>query len=157
MFKLNMKQTPSEQIGAFYNMDNNNGILVLFEKQGNHYQKVYEKDMVVEGIKIIGILEYNQILVVTGGGGGTGIWETYHYVVRYTPKGYIEVWEGIHTKRFQNPLTKERIEQHGMLDFDSGGKDLYYALLPSDPTLVSTFQHFKYNEQKMKYELHKTY
>ena len=113
--------------------------------------------MVVEGIKILGILEYNQVLVVTGGGGGTGIWQTYHYVVRYTPKGYQEVWQGIHTNRVQNPLTNERIEQHGMLDFDRGGKDPNYALLTKEPTPSNMFQHFQYNEQKMKYELHKSY
>ena len=45
MFKLNMKPEPSqgEQIGAFFNMDNNNGILLLFEKQGDHFQQVYER------------------------------------------------------------------------------------------------------------------
>ncbi len=157
MFKLNMKPYQSEQIGAFFNMDNNNGILVLYEKNGNYYQPVYEKDMVVEGIKMLGILGYNQVLVVTGGAGGTGIWQTYHYVVRYTPKGYQEVWHGVHTYRLSNPLTKEYFQQNGMIDFDRGGKDLYYALLTSEPTPASLFQHYQYNHQNMKYELVKSY
>jgi hypothetical protein len=158
MFKINMKRSESEeQIAAFINVDAVNAVFVIYEKKSNHYQEVYVNELFVEGVKVVGVSPNNQILVVTGGGGGTGIWQSYHYVVRYTPKGYKEVWKGIATNREHDPIANYHLQQNGMIGFDAGGSELYYAQMTSAPTRKSIFQLYKYNEQKSEYELLKSY
>ncbi|MFC5591860.1 hypothetical protein ACFPRA_23555 [Sporosarcina soli] len=155
MLKINMKRSKSEeQIAAFINISAVNAMFVIYEKKGDQYQEVYVNEQFVEGVKVVGGSSNNQILVVTGGGGGgTGIWQSDHHVVRYTPQGYKEVWKGIATNRENLPIANYHLQQNGMIGFDAGGSELYYAQITSVPTSSGLFQLYKYNEQKSEYEL----
>lgn len=157
MFTIHMNSSKSEQIAAFVNVDMVNAVFAIFEKQGNRYCEVYCSDIFVEGVKVIGSPPVNQILVITGGGGGTGIWQSYHYVVRYTPRGYQEVWKGVATDRLSDPITNTQLQQNGTIGFDAGGNELYYAQITTVPTVKSKFEVYRYDEQRMKYELFKSY
>ena len=159
MMKINMKprDSKSEQIAAFINVDMVNAVFVIFEKHGDHYDEVYCKDLFVESVKVIGAQEHDQKIVLTGGGGGTGIWESSHYVIRYTPEGYKDVWEGVATLRVSDKIAPYDIQQNGTIGFDAGGNELYYALIKSQPVPEVSGQIYKYNENRMKYGLAEAY
>ncbi|HZG70156.1 MAG TPA: hypothetical protein VEY51_01345 [Chondromyces sp.] len=46
----------------------------------------------------------------------------------------IIMWSGVATNRESNPITNYRFQQNGMIGFDSGGQELYYAQLTGAPT-----------------------
>lgn len=158
MLIVNMKPTEGEkQVAAFINISSVNANFYIFEKIGNQYVTVFEDQLFVEGVQVVGVSPKNQILVVTGGGGGTGFWETYYYVIRYTPDGYKVVWQGIASNRANLELLGYRLQQYGMIGFDTSGKILTYAQKTVIPTQRGIFQIYLYNEQKGIYELSRTF
>ena len=152
-----MKPYESEQIAAFINADMVNSVFVIFEKHGDHYDEVYSKDLFVESVKIIGGTENNQKLILTAGTSGTGYVESYHFVIRFTPEGYKDVWKGIARYFVSNYIAPHNIQYNGTVGFDAGGDELYYSLIKSQPRHDVTAQLYKYNNQKMNYELIKSY
>ncbi|SOC38675.1 hypothetical protein [Ureibacillus acetophenoni] len=157
VMKVNMKPYDSEQIAAFINVDMVNSVFVIFEKHGDHYDEVYCKDSFVESVDIIGAMEKDQKIVLTAGTSGTGYVESYHYVIRYTPEGYQDVWDGLARYFVSHHIAPTDIKQNGTISFDAGGNELYYSLIKTEPKQEVTAQLYKYNKQKHKYELAETY
>ncbi|MFY3793342.1 hypothetical protein ACOQFO_16860 [Ureibacillus sp. MALMAid1270] len=78
-------------------------------------------------------------------------------MIRYTPEGYKDVWEGVATLRVSDKIAPYDIQQNGTIGFVAGGNELYYALIKTKPIPEVTAQCYKYNENRMKYELVETY
>lgn len=147
------------EIALFSAFDRLNGFFILFEKKGQHYNEKY-----VEGTPVYSceVTPSTSQIVFSSGLGGTGIQENKLHVIRYTPKGYSDVWNGIETSiRFASaPFI--RIDGCVKTPFGDSDELIYFQLKRTykynnnNFALISketTVQNFKYNEQKMKYEI----
>lgn len=159
-FQVRMKQTHEPQIVAYLTLDRLNGVFVIFEKQGQEYKEVYEKREPVYETMVFG-REIGQIVAFTSGLGGTGMQENNFHVVKFTSKGYKEVWKGIaEAYNFGGPFPWSRIL--GSINLDIGNKELVYGEIKrtynktdfdeEKPDKVETkVRVYKYNEKTDKF------
>lgn len=158
MMKVNLKPTKSEQIVAFINLDMVNSLFIIFEKQGEDYEEVYCKKWYIDSVEVIDqLFGQNQVLIVKGSTSGTGYVEGYHYVIRYTPEGYKDVWKKLSRYFVSHYIAPTDIKEIGTINFDSVGDELYYSLIKIEPKLEVISELYVYNDQKHQYELKKTY
>lgn len=151
-----MKHAEDEQIAVVVNVSNE-GAFLLYEGSNGNYREVYEKKLPVLSLQVV----LGEIItIIANRGSGTNYWQHEHYVIRYTPAGYKEVWHGNaeYVKMFAEAPPGTVVT--GSLRF-SGPDELIYTQLKrvyeqpdsNKPSSVEcTYQFFKYNQTDMKYE-----
>jgi hypothetical protein len=156
LMTVHMKPSPDTQIAAFATIHKYEGIFVLFEKVQGKYHEVYVKNIPVVGVQNFGYAD--QSIVLTGRtGDGSGSWEYTHFVIRYTPQGYKEVWSGL--AQYNQSVLLPYLQIYGGIIFVSTNSFIYFQFKQTTndpvkpPSIETSFQLYKYNEQKMKYEL----
>lgn len=147
-----MEVQPEPELAAYITLDHLNGVFVLYAKQNGEYQAIYEKKEPVYGLQVVG--GGAKQLVLTAGMGGTGIQENKLYIIRHTPMGYKEVWEGIaHYHQAQQTIDVT----DGNVQFDGDDRLIYFQLkrtLDSTGAVLmekSSYQQFTYNDTSMQY------
>lgn len=149
------------EIALFSTVDRLNGFFVLFQKENLHYKEVYVKEKPVYSVEVTSFTSPNQI-IFSSGMGGTGVQDNKFHIIRYTPKGYSDVWNGIGTSIRFTSAPYIRIDGCVKTLFGNPDELIYFQLKRTyeynnnNFTLISkenTVQNFKYNEQKMKYEV----
>jgi hypothetical protein len=165
LIKLNMARNPDglerAQIAAFVNVDNKEGVFVLYEKANGMYQEVYEKKLPILGVQVF----HNQnreILITARVGSGTGLIRDEDYVLRNTAKGYKEVWRGISISMQILTEAPPHFYINGNVSFDYAQDRLIYFQIKEVYTKDDFihpkkrechFEIYKYNVNEVKYEL----
>lgn len=138
---------------AYANLDQHKGLLVLYAKEKGRYRVVYEKKEPICSVQIID--DDNSQIVLTTGNSENGKEENKLYVLRYTPQGYREVWDGIaHFRR--EGQTIDQVD--GSVQFPGNNQLIYFELNRTLDSVgmplmeKSSYQVFTYNEKKARYE-----
>jgi hypothetical protein len=148
------------EIAFFSTIDRLNGFLIIFEKKGQSYKEVYVEDKPVYSVEVTEFTSPCQI-VYSSGLGGTGVQENIFHVIRYTPKGYLDVWNG--TAAYMKFSTPSYISIDGSVSFPFMSKDELvhfqlkrnYEQRDNKLVLISReviVHNFKYNDHEMKYQ-----
>ncbi|WP_010248985.1 hypothetical protein [Acetivibrio cellulolyticus] len=87
--KVNLKRSKDTQLAVILDVQGQDGIFILYDNVNGTYKQVYEKRGPVSEVKVSG----NTHLVITVRlGHGTGYIIEQYYVIRFTSKGWKEVW-----------------------------------------------------------------
>ncbi|MEH6993086.1 hypothetical protein V7075_10260 [Neobacillus drentensis] len=165
LIKLNMARYPNDmdraRIAAFVNVDNKEGVFVLYEKVNGMYQEVYEKKLPILGVQVFHNHNH-EILITARIGSGTGLIRDEHYVLRNTAKGFKEVWSAIAISMQMLTEAPPHFYIFGNVSFDFAQDHLIYFQLKEVYTKDDFiypkerechFEIYKYNVNDAKYDL----
>lgn len=160
MVQVTMKENSEPQIAASYNIDDQKGIFVLYEKQDNAYKEVYSKKEPVYGIQVFG--QKQQQVAFVSGSGGMGLQENYFHLLAATEGGYKEVWANI-AKQNKLSGTFPYFKVIGAINLEPDNNILIYSkykevfndsekdvIIPDE--VAESVEVFHFNQEKEVYE-----
>jgi hypothetical protein len=159
LFQVRMRADNEPQIAAYLTLDRLNGTFVIFEKQENGYKEVYETREPVHAVQVYGGGNA-QLVGYTSGLGGTGYQENVYHLLKFTSKGYQEVWQGTAEQYICGPLPMDKTL--GSVNVDMDKSELVYGeirriyndtdFIGKEPSKVETkLEVLRYNENEGKF------
>ncbi|MFY0545395.1 hypothetical protein [Brevibacillus sp. H7] len=146
-------------VAAYVNEFNKQGVFILYKRIDGTYREVYVKEIPVHFVQVYGDLA----IVVSGRAGSSpGILRDEHFIIRQTPSGYKEVWNGMATYVKMLPEVPPLFYETGSVLLDQDGRRLLYTTLRetyhrknlSVPmTRQSFYQIYRYSEESHIYIL----
>ncbi|USG68028.1 hypothetical protein NDK47_12420 [Brevibacillus ruminantium] len=157
----NQKETAQAQselppdLLASINLPDGQGLVVVYERKGSHYQAAFSK---AESVYSYQLVADNQLVLTTNSPSADVDERTYH-ILHKTPEGYREVWNGLAHRQ----LRQKQRENHEVLDasvfLDAAQKSMIYFSLERSLDLTgvpimekSSYQLWRYNERTLRYE-----
>ncbi|WP_411680094.1 hypothetical protein [Clostridium thailandense] len=125
IMKMNLKHTREFQLAVILNLQGLTGIFILYDNVNGTYEQVYEKRGLITAIQI----NWDTNLIITIRlGGGTGYWLDQYYAIRFTSKGWKEVWSDYAQYVKVLPEIESGVQIIGTVSFDTPDH-LAYSIL----------------------------
>lgn len=159
---VKMRDRRFPMVAASVNVDNKEGVFILYDLVGDGFQEIYAKEVPVIAVQVYSDLAF---VITARIGSGTGILRDEHFIIRQTPKGFAEVWSGVATYMKMLPEVPPLFYQTGSVYLDHDGQRMIYSTmretyhrgnLDSPRQRQCFYQIYRYSDDNHSYVLQST-